>query len=355
MKTVLILNKDHTVSHVPENKLTKSQMKLAKYVGFQVDENNTYVFIKPSKYLIFQRAKIAYCLCATFKWESDPYIDYVSMSPVEIETESVTDVITCMNSIERLSLVNKVLNPYISDRYQGIGLTFFHITLFDKNDSVIYDNGYYLKGVMSNGFDPYKALSMFDKLYTMNVSGDLYTSTTSSICIYEEDKNIYWDLRSIEIDTSCLYGINMVTTNTIHFCDGQKYISLLNNVTNIDFGYMIYDGNPEYIHEVSEHIKCGLFDQVSDFIDGNCDLIMDEQYTITHFIMLLECVIHLKFIIQSIYILYKYDNSGVDDIDILIKLRMQIHKNSYEIMMNIETLLSSYRIIELIFGRTGDD
>ena len=362
MKKIMILYKDGTVDTKKESKLTKSDIKNSEYLLVSISpENETYVMIEPSKYLLFTKAIIDYQLCVSSTDVADSFdeFDIVELNPVHCETESVCDMISLLTCMDRLTSVNQMMNPeYISDSgMMSIGLCYFRLRLF-KTNKIIFDEEFVIKSCVNILYNAHNVTKHFKAIYNNSIISELFYSK-EFLYLYTSKNQVQWKV-SKTCKKNALIGIPLPYSNTITFLKDYQYETLL-NYKYLELNTLIYYEKNDVIAKMSEKIVNGedsvqrktIYNELSDVYMDECRYIRGSY---TQSIRLIEVVTNILFILNMIYLtyseLYGPYNSDEEmrdyDFDIIVTFTLS-HKSSsshsIEFSMNRFSILSIFHIL----------
>lgn len=317
MKDIIILKKNGMMVVKDESKLTTFDIEEAKWFLVNVtsteEELRSYALIKPSKLLLFDKAIISYQLCEKFQ-DCDYDINIQEFPPVQMNTTSITDVISLINSADKLNIINNLMIEDFSDNSGQMGLTYLAVTLI-KNNEVIYDNYYELKGIDGVLFDSFKVVKKFKELYNGNITSD-FIREKNYIIFKEKDNVMGWNL-SDKPPTKGMFGYPNVVSNSIIIMNAYEY-SCITKYIGSNIYYSIYYENTKHIDSITTLIKYGRYDEAFEKLDESSDIFINVARTMhksaKEIGLILSVICNLKFIFLSTKTMYQaiYTNIDVD-------------------------------------------
>ena len=372
MKKIMILYKDGTVKSKSEEKLTKDDVSKAEY--FMINstsfdkESRNYVMVEPSKLMLFDKAVIEYQLCLKYQ-DYDYSMEIEEFKPVKFETTSLTDVISMINSSDKMNILNNLLIEDFSETAGQLGITFMQIVLY-KNKNIIYNKSYQLKGIDSILFDSYQVVKKFSELYDGNLCGYMIKHKLYPV-FKDDDGVIRWKFFSSP-PSSGMFGYPNIVSNSINILYAYEYTRLKKYKSSIVNYTVIYEKN-RVIDDISNNIYKGNYEFAIDGINNSEDMYMNVLRSLhsSHkdFGLLVGIICNLDFIISSTMMMYSelYDESYLnpDDQDDFHKLRrfgcilkIEFHvldyvvdscKDNYKyIVIDGDTILTPTQIFDII-------
>ena len=293
-----------------ESKITYDDIYSCEYFMIPINTvNNCYTLIKPSKYLMFTNGIVTYQLCTIHDDNDD-----ITLEPnfyIETEITSVCDLIGLINSIDKITIANYITTEdYVCDWSFVVGVLSISIKLFDDN-KVIYNESYVVKGVTSNGYDPYKVTKHFKKIYDSSICGELFMN--DEYFIIEQKKGcLKWSMiKGVDncYSTTGYVGVPLMSSNTLVFCI-PHHLEHLASYNRLDLFTFVYYEKNDFIGEVSEAIVNGDdYEELQKKIDNVYDLYYESHKIISSYYKkpwtrLLEIVAHSFFCINLIYSIF---------------------------------------------------
>lgn len=260
MKKIIALYEDNMSSILDENKLTRDVIEFSRYIMIPIDDvNRLYSCVKPSKYMLFTRAYIRYQMCIVYYNEDDAWFEACELlDPVVVDTESLCDVFGLLNSIDKLSVVNSVINggsfEYAMYNGYSIGLYAFDLILFE-GDTQIYQESYIKNQTSTIPYDPYVVTKRFKKLYDVSIISDLYISNRL-LGLQKRKKSHYWKYELPPDYSSELCGFPCLNSNNILFLTKHE-LSILSELKQVNAVVLIFYARMDRHAELCEGINTG--------------------------------------------------------------------------------------------------
>ena len=321
-KKIFLCFDDGTLKEKSEKKITYDDIKNCDYFMIPINQSNDcYTLIKPSKYLLYKKGFVEYQLCAIYDEEDTGYSSYEPSITVKTEITSICDLIGLLNSIDKITVANyAITEDYIESGIFMIGVLYMHVILYDKNDKLMYDENFVIKGTITNGYDPYKITKIFNKIYDGTLCGPI-ASNNQYFIIEEINNKLYWSIDK-SYDTTGLIGVPLISSNTLVFCL-QKQLEKLIVFNRTEIGGIVYYEKNKFIGEVSENIVNGddvveienkVFDAFDLYVTTKRIFSMAHNRPWTRF---LEIVTHSYFCLSLIITIYKnlYENHLLSETD----------------------------------------
>lgn len=349
-----------------ENKITYDDINECEYFMIPINEiDSCFTLIKPSKYLKFTNGLVTYQLCAIYNDEDRGNIRYDPvLYRIKTEVTSICDLIGLLNSIDKITVSNYITMEDISDYLFMTGVMSMTVTLYNNN-SIIYNEEYTLKGVMTNGFDPYKVTKIFKKIYDGTICGSL-SSNNKYFMIEQDGNHITWNITKI-YETIGLIGVPLMSSNTLVFCTLNQ-IDKLVEFNSLEINTFVYYEQNKFIADVSESIvNCETCTAIENKIYDASDLYSDTRRTFSSsynkpWAKLLEIIAHSFFSLNLIHSIYNYeyphlpfdniDDNGNDipydelyDFDVVIM--MKIWNSSKKSISGKEFSINKYSLMKL--------
>ena len=309
MGRVIVLYSDGTLKNKNEYNLTKNDIKFSDYLMIHTDIDNpeNFILVESSKYHLFSKAVIDYQLSVVCSDDAD--LEFDLLDPIHMETDSLTDLINCINNIDRFNVPNNL----IIDRWSGDGvytsIEFLSIILYDNNGNVIYDSIYDGRNKYSHQYMSFKITKHFKQIYSGNISNDLYRN--KEFIYINKNK---WEISDSSLGYT-LIGIPLSMSNTFIFINQDTYIRL-SKYKRYRISAMVYYSKQSTIADISEGIVNGddeVYKTIDDLINTDSEIYIDnviDDY-INSIKDLLDFVCFSKFAISVINLifceLYPYD------------------------------------------------
>lgn len=362
MKDIIILYNDGYMKVKNENKISKIDMMNAKWFLVNVtsteEESRNYTLVKPSNLLLFDKAIISYQLCLKYQ-EFDMELGISEFDPVKFTTDSITDVISIINSADKLNIINNLMIEEYSDNAGQFGLTYLSVTLI-KNNSVIYDKYFELKGVDSVLFNSYKVVNQFKELYNGNIAGD-FIEYKKFLIFSEKNDMMRWNL-SDTIPNNGMIGYPNVVSNSITIMDAYEYSRISKYIGSTVY-YNVYYDKVKHSKLIGEYIRNGNYDKAFEKLDDSFDMFVNVSRMLhknyKHIGFLLSIICNLNFIfltaITMYGALYKDDSGNImhedspENFDSVLSIIFRLNRKQMKtIAFNKDTILTPTQIFELI-------
>lgn len=354
MKKVMLLYSDGRLESKDEKLITKSDLRNCDYLMFSVSpENDSYAIVKPSKYLLFSKAIIEYQLCMFYSQDDYDDVGFSDLKPVQCSTTSMCDLIGLFNSIDRLSVINAILNPdELSDYGHSIGLSFFGIQLFDEDNNMIYESHYQLNGNVGPVFDPYPVVKRFKDIYTNTLISSWFTKR-ENLFLNIQDDIIYWEITN---DRSSYQRIGMMlpASNTITLMTPYQYKKLKKN-KYVEVMSCIYYETNKFIKEMNDMIQEGQTVDERKWLMSRAQDVYLEDYKLYSLYSrpiekFVEIISHSAYVLNILYLMYSELYSGVvkddkHDFDVILSFNIAVE---YKAKNHIEFTISRDCILPLV-------
>lgn len=358
MKKIVVLYASGESDAIAEENLNEDDISLAEYLLIPTeDKNRSYVCIKPHKYLCFTKAYIQYTLCAIYYNEDLAIFEVEPLNQVTVKTDSICDLYGLLNSVDRLTLVNRLLNDVWWEDREPLspvyGVCDFSVTLFEENTTV-YHKEYHRTGSTTIPFDAYSVTKHFKQIYHPFIITDLFMNESYIGLIH--GKHSKWEY-GCRTNKYSLIGIACATTNTIIFITKNEY-GILNSISGITIDAMIFYTTVDQDELLSNEIEngsCIYIDDVYEFLEEsfaentiNCTgcKICNSGPT------LLEIIANISFITDSVVLFMEalypmnHDTSSKPHMYDCV-LRVNFTKDKKSCIMNRSTILTISDILTL--------
>ena len=341
MKDIIMLKKNGLMKVKDESKISNIDIQDTEWLLVNVTstekESRNYTLVKPSKLLLFDKAVITYQMCLKFQ-DCDMDIDIHEFSPVKFSTDSITDVISIINSADKLNIINNLMIEEFSDNAGQFGLTYMGITLI-RDGNVIYDKFYRLKGIDGVLHDSYKVVKKFNELYDGNISREFKNENT--FLIFEEKYKVMRWILSDKAPKKGMFGYPNIISNSITIMNTYEYSRISSYIGSTMF-YSIYYDNKRHINSVTEFLKRGKYDEAFEKLDDSSDIFVNvarmlhRSYLGTGFVLSVIC--NLNFIFMSTRTMYHalynsnvliYDGDDIDsprDFDSVLSITFRMNR-----------------------------
>lgn len=358
---VTLLKRNHTYIRIPEDQLTEELLEDS--IFYMVKTSNelscrNFIVAKPNKKLIFDKAIIDFKLSMygiynkyeSFNAEIDELASKSNNQIQRIETSSLTLLISIINIIDRLILVDMLLDDEnVGDRY-SVYMQYMHITLY-KNNEISYESGY-TNNPDIIGYNPYKITKSFSKIYKPIT----YLSGITSGDTLFMSTNGYWAIDTDFSHKKGMIGIISPSSATVTFCTKREYDKLLSvNKSSINiFIYGIYDTiDVNMTDTLTEAISNGQYENLTD-IDGVFDFFFDNSIYTQNYRnpvnKLAEFIAHSEFLIDIINLMHNeyfyFGEVKEDCANSVLYIRLESKDGNYRkhIYMTKDTMVSPNEI-----------
>jgi len=358
MKKLMLLYKDGTVESKYENTITRQDLKQTEYLMISVSpENDSYAIIKPSKYLLFSKAIVEYQLCMFYSEEDYYDVGYSDLKPVQCVITSICDLIGLFNSIDRLGIINLMLNPdEIADYGHSIGISFFSVQLFDEDDKMIYDSYYQLKGSVGPVFDSYPVIKHFKDIYTNTMISSWFVDR-KYLFLNTYNDIIYWEITNDKSSYQRI-GLMLQASNTISLLTPYQYKKIMTS-RYIEVKLCIYYESNSFIKEMNELIREGKTDDERAWLMGQANDVYYEDSKLYSLYSrpiekFIEIMSHSSYVLNVLYLTYSELYSGIvkddkHDFDVIITFKMSTSYGSArhtEFSINRDSTLPLMNILD---------
>lgn len=293
----IILNSDHTFK-LSKN-LQKSIMKyydLIKYILIPISNStDSFIIQKPNKYMkIFHHATVQIEFIVIEKsFILEDYGEKISnVNLVSKEFTSLLEFYQYLHSLNRIRYFNKISNSNESAIYDIIDFSKFQITIYDKENKVVYKKDMNLvnqKGTfgvdeilikIQKVYDPILLKKFTNKKFTENLKTlhlvPIFMPYTKSVLFYPSNLVQY-----LSNNIKSLYGSIMVNNtkyDSINLEDSEELILcksiVSNNIRFCDYWSFEIGNYVEYITYINYMNE--LFRIISNVIDENHDILTYE-------------------------------------------------------------------------------
>lgn len=358
MKTVILLKKNGYMKVKNENKLTKRDLEESRWLLVNVTtmetESRNYTLVEPSSLLLFDKAIVAYQLCEKFQ-DYDYEMNMINFDPVKFTTDSITDVISIINSADKLNIINNLMIEEFTDESGQYGVSYMSVTL-TKNNTVIYDKYYEIKGVDGVLFDSYKTVKKFSEIYNGRISTE-FKDDAQFIIFKEENGVMRWKL-SHNPPEKGMFGYPNIISNSITIMNAYEYSHINKYIGSSIYHYIYYEHN-NFINKVTNYIKLGKYNDAIAKMDEASDVFINiyrmlhKSYRDTGFLLSVICNLGFIFVTpKTIFKILYPDSDETRDIcgfDNIITLKFRIDRKSVKtLMLNKDTLLTPTQIFNLL-------
>lgn len=162
---IILLYNDGTTEIKDERKITKDDIKHSQFLLVRVSSiedsaSKNFILVNPSQYLLFNKAVIQYQIEINIegykkssKEKDSKCNDLLSndliplepdhhshkLKPIQVETESITDVCNLLTCINRLMILNGILSNNDAAMDICVNVSYFRVVLSNSKDKIIYD------------------------------------------------------------------------------------------------------------------------------------------------------------------------------------------------------------------------
>lgn len=238
---IILLMKDHSIRHVIKHK-DLVLLRDCKYMLVPLeDANQTFILHKPKKYMNdFQEAAISFQIIV-IRYMEDGLTDYRLMTPVDIQVNSIPQLISALNSLNRIRYTNKIANSNECAESELMEFLYFHIHIKDKKGDVLFQKDIVrnpdLRAFVFEILDSIK--SIYEPITQFEKGTDVY-----ALDRYLEVTDDAWKLiKPHAYKDNTIVGIPLPFTKTFTFIqsDCLYYLSLV--TSSIYYGTVIYNPN----------------------------------------------------------------------------------------------------------------
>lgn len=224
---VTLLKRDHTYIRIPEDQLTEEMLLDSLFYMVRTSPDpgcRNFVVAKPNKRLIFDKAIINFKLSTTSifdRWGDGELYESEDGIEKHIETSSLTILISIINVIDRLVLLDVLMDDEnVGDKYT-ISVNYMHVTLY-KGNKISYESGCTNSYSDSHGYNPYKLTKAFSKIYKPIT----YLSGITSGDTLFMSTNGHWMMNTDFSHKKGMIGIVAPASATVTFCTKREYDKL---------------------------------------------------------------------------------------------------------------------------------
>ena len=338
-KEVILLYDDNTIKRMMENQMKKDDLLLAKYILTRNSDRN-FVMTPVTPLLYFDKCIIEYQLY----YNEDPY----DIELVSTEIDSITDLLSLVNSIDRLNCINEILHEETVGHTLEVGVQFFKVTLFKKG-KMIYNKSYEYNLTATGRFYSFRITRGFHKIYSTECINDL--STNDNYLFLYKDKT--WEIGNYMCKEG-LIGIPLALSNTITFCTSMEAIKLSRyNQINCDFTIIDTTNVPQtVVSKLEEIVKEEEYEDLAELdsyfgymLESFISVLLRKEMRYLH----VEILSHLNFILFIRRIIFPDIDADLRFSSIsLIILELYNEKGSKEIGFTENTLLPISDILKVL-------
>lgn len=361
MNKIILLKYDGLCVTKIDRKIKKSDIQQSEYILIPSDTTNmefrNYIIIKPSKYLLFDKAIIEYQIGAFYYDEDDTCNteNFVPLEPIHMEIDSICNLFRCINCVDKFNVVNNISKDMQTYNNIEFGVLYVSIQIF-QNSKEIYNKYYQKKGTSTVAYDSYKVTKKFEDIYDSNICGEMFKKD-NFIMISKSEESTTWDLMS-DTDGVLLIGIPLLQSNTISFTTIDEFKSLKKYRT-FNYNFYVYYIKSSDVSELSQAILQGsnlknIVDIIENYLDVYISICDGRSYSKRHRNYLIDFLSHTNFILSTINLIYSElypynaqitnENGNRDtyefDCTLCIRLINRIENVYKDIIMNKNTQIS---------------
>lgn len=342
-KKLILFLKDNRCEYV--TKWKNSYAEETEFIGVPITGRNSYLMLKPSKYMNFKRAEITFRI--SYVCGGDDVGDFYNIGDmVTKECDNFIDFFNVMHTINRIDVYKLLMKGncnYIYEDASSIQLDYFEIKLYDKNNLLTYSK-FVSEEDLFSGFITYEStfiLPLKDVYhpYFGGLGKDFITI-----------KNGKWKIveKMSSSDPNKVYGIPLPYTYSFIFLN-QEEVESLKLIDYIDYAIFSFEcDNMTYrtIRNLAfdnyinmEHLYTEIEENVDCIYDIDQSSISDSS--IVHSYQWLLCILTYVDILFVYRLLEQHMNySSIDE--------------SFRIMIAIETEFNNWDNESKIFSKRFD-
>lgn len=343
MKKIILLNKDHSIQIVKENKFKYN--KNIKYVLIPIVEFdiNSYLMLKPNKYMEFTKASVEISMIYT---NVDIYNDEFYRDEFPKQKKEFTSLIEFYNyihTIDRLSYINHIINCQFSyeKNLEIMNIKEINIILYNNKD-IIYKLNFINE--LSIEFEEVMDESIKD---IKSIIKDIYKCKNKDLSekiLYISDHNNQWALKD-DIKEDGIYTINLFHTNLLYFLDKNTITFLNKSIQSIFVSHYLIDLSDEYADILDFKSFIRNYDEDDEFeYDYFTILLYSINDYIEYFLYIDYINMMLRFIFE--YIIFSETKSDFD-IYFYIKIYLK-NRKEIKVKFNKDTLYNLKDIINIV-------
>ena len=260
MKQVILLKKNHKIKRKNEKKLTQKDLNDSRYILTSTsilgdDHKRSFVLNSPSNYYLFTKAEINYQFCSYY--QEDDMEDVMMHKPIHVTTDSLTDLLNILNSLDRIYLINQLMNSNLMDSFTGIFLVSLEIVLYQGIHEI-----YHIKKENID-FKVDRIFNSIEEIY--------FTLNTDN---YKEKKHELENLRitfypdstwgSTDDSEYRMIGIYSIVSNSLLLLHRYEY-KVFQLIELDDMSLAVYCDRKETVKKNSCLIREGKYDEMDDY------------------------------------------------------------------------------------------
>lgn len=372
---MLLLMKDHTVKRIEDEKVRDKDIANAKYLlidtSTEVMENSkNFVLVDPSKIPTFTNALIRYQMIFIYDDhdEGTPYTEPIP--PVQVKTESLSNVINLLNCIHRIDIANEMLS---NDEYLFVNayiiIGYFEVYLYHGKKKVyhkLYQNTdiddekklqkYYGERLLNS----VKVAKKFHKIYNTDIIHEM-VSNDEFLYIY---KDMTWKIQTATNEKDyILIGVPLLGSRTMTLLTDIEFVQIM-MIRKMSITYtIIFIINKAQRDRINESISKGLYADIGEehydyIIVSNLDYGLD--YSMPYRFLILDILTHMAFSLRLTNMIYYYlegfEQQTIDEgdsVDSIVSINLySFYKKKKSgmrtLFMNEDTIIPLDKLIELI-------
>ena len=249
---IILLMSDNSI--VIDDNIDKYQYDIS-YILVKVDEQlNTYVLLEPNKYLFdIKNVTISYEMVITHHDMIDEYKFYsIPFSKQELKVNSFLEMIRTLYSLNRICIVNYVLEKNDSPFKDEIQFCYFKLKILNNEGRVIYK--YILDGDKEGKkMDATTIISDIENVYSLKREKNFLVIDTN---------NEKWNFSKKLKNNVC--GIHLIDSRSYSFYEGNKLKFLFERIESFYSQIYIYDKSSIDIMEIDE--LHDLYDEIGKYV-----------------------------------------------------------------------------------------
>lgn len=344
---MLLLMKDHKIRRKEDEEITRKDLKDSEYLLIDTsttpcETSRNFVMIEPC-IPYFTEAEVKYQIILVDNYEGNDHVDEVPITPVEMRTNKISDVINLLNCINRMNCVNEFIR---NDQYTGVRnflfISYFEIALYnDKKE--IYHKIYSKSEHKTKKYTIRNILKVFKDIYDTSIIKDLYKKH-EYLFLY---KDMTWSLQKYDEKFEFI-GLPLIGSRTITLCKDREFISI-NDCRKINFTMSIHEDYPEQRDLIKELIETCNYDELEP-LNVDYFLVSSDSYFVhkAYKFFIVDMLSHAAYAIQLLNVVFHdlFDhpkdflecNTVVDSI-LSITFYFTVLKNPKTLYMNGDTIV----------------
>lgn len=354
---ILMLLKNGKMKRKDETRISRSDIDQSEYflidtLSSEDDVSRNFVVVKPTEFLLFSNATVTYQMTSS-TYDGDMGTFYsTELRPVEVTTESMSEMINLINCVNRVDLFNQMIaDDMCGCDEQTVGMNYFGLKI-QRNGQNIYDRYYSTK-------EPWK---FGEADHVLKEFVDIYDSRI--MFRMAKDKKRFFicgkEWSEVPLKRSTMIGLPLLYSNTMTFCTKIEYNTILERYLSITLTYSVHEDNEE------------LHKYVTESVIGNSNYILMEGSNLSYFVVsthpfdihstgpfrfeAIDTLSHVSFIIRLSNLLFKeiytYDSISYESDrapDTIVSFDFEYQPNRYlTLYLNEDTLLTIREIFSLL-------